>query len=217
MAITLNALKREGKASAVRAAGNVPGVVYGRETEPTSLAVPYNDLEKVYAEAGTSALIELTIEDSAPVHVIIKDWQLDPVTHLFRHIDFYQVVMGEEIESNIPLNFLGEAPAVKVHGGTLMTSTDSVTVKCLPKDLADSIDVDLTVLATFEDSIHQGDIALPEGMTLVGGEDVLIAKVNAPLSKEQLEKMESTETADVSAVEVEEKGKAEEGEAEDAK
>ena len=83
-------------------------------------------------------------------------------------------------------------------------------VTCLPKDLVNHIDVDISALATFEDAIHIKDLAIPAGITIVEDADELVAKVSAPLSEDQLKAMETSQVGDVTAVEVDEKKKAEE-------
>lgn len=216
MTYTLTAEKRTGQAEAVRNQGKIPGVVYGRKSEPVSIAVDYNAFDALYEHAGTSSLISLAIGDASPVSVLIKDWEIDPIKQRFTHIDLYQVVMDEEIDAVVYLEFVGEPEAVRVQGGTLMTAMDSITVRCLPKDLVDHIDVDLTALATCDDVILIRDLKLPAGITCLDNEDVLVATVNAPLTEEELKKMETTESADITKVEVEEKGKKEEEGAEGA-
>lgn len=209
----LTVQKREpGNADLLRGAGNLPGIVYGPDRDATSISMPYQSFVKLYNEAGESSLIDLTIEgESEPVIVLVQDLQFDPVKDTITHADFKQIKMGEEMEANITLNFIGESQAVK-EGGTLMTDRDSIAIKCLPKDLVSSIDVDLSVLAEFEQSIHAGDLTLPAGISLAGDADVLIAKVAAPLSEEQLAAMEEDQSGSVDDVEVEGEKKEEEGE-----
>lgn len=205
MNFRLEASARAGKATDVRAEGKIPAVVYGREREPQSIAFDYVTFEKLYSSAGTSSLITLSV-DGKEEDVLIKDWQMDPVKNQFAHVDFYAIVKGQEVDSEVSLKFVGVSPAVKL-GGTLMTGIDTLSISCLPNDLVHDIEVDLSVLASFDDVITVADIKAPAGITINDNHDLMIAKVNAPLTAEQLEKLESSEEADVSSVEVEEKGK----------
>jgi len=211
MNFAIQVQKREaGNAEDVRGAGALPGVLYGPEIDSASITIDYIPFEKMYAEAGESSLIDLSVGSDSPIKVLIQDIQYDPVKGRMTHVDFRQIKMGEEMHATIQLNFVGEAPAVKTHGGTLIKTLQSVNVKCLPKDLVGSIDVDISVLETFENMLHISDIALPDGITVTDNVDTVLAKVNAPLTEEQLKAMEETVEASVDDVAVEEKGKAEE-------
>jgi len=218
MTIALKATARDNKADveALRAEGLVPGVVYGGDREgAASFTVPYNELERAYNEAGASTLIDFSLEgESEPVKVVVQEVQYEPVKHVITHVDLKQIKMGESMQVDVELEFTGESAAVK-QGGTLVKGSDTITIECLPKDLIASVTVDLTQLATFEDSIKAKDLPLPETVTLIGDENGMIATVSAPLSEEEIAAMEesSTET-DLESIEVEEKGKKEEEPAE---
>lgn len=220
MTISLKGSTREKglEAAELRAEGLVPGVVYGGDrTETASFAVPYNELEKAYQEAGSSTLIDFTLEgESEMVKVVVQDVQFDPVKDTITHIDLKQIKMGETMQVSVELIFAGESPAVKT-GGTLVKGMQSINVECLPKDLISSLDVDLTKLATYDDSIKASELGLPESITLLEDPNTMIATVSAPLSEEQLAAMEETTEASVEDVAVEEKGKKEDGEEGDAK
>ena len=165
----------------------------------------------MYREAGESNLIDFTLDgESEVVKVLAQDVQYDVVKGNIIHIDFLQIRMGVEMTATISINFVGESLAVKGLGGTLSTPHDTVNIKCLPKDLVGSIDVDISILKTFEDSIHVKDLPLPAGIVATDKEGTLIAKVTAPLTEAQLEAMEETASADVAAVEVD--GEKKEGE-----
>jgi large subunit ribosomal protein L25 len=189
-------------ADEIRAQGLVPGVVYGPEMAPISFSVDYNTFEALYHNAGESSLIDLSVDGGEATKVLIQEIQHDPVKGSITHVDFLQIKMGEEMEVDISLNFVGESLAVKAMGGTLVEGVDHVTVKCLPKDLVNHIDIDLSTLATFEDTISTGSLVLPTGLILVSGIDVMIATVKAPMTEEQLKAMEEYDTGSVEDVEV---------------
>lgn len=217
MTYTLIVNKREsGKAEQTRQENLIPAVLYGSEIEPVSVAVDYNTFEKLYNEAGESSLIDFSVEgDKAePVKILIQDIQYDPVKGRMIHIDFRQIKMDEEMHATIELSFVGESLAVKELGGTLNTGNDYVNVKCLPKDLVSEIEVDLSVLKTFDDVIKISDLKVPAGVTIVDNSDTVVAKVAAPLSEEQLKAMEESEAPSIEDVEVEGKEKKEDEEAE---
>lgn len=219
MPFSLTAKKREaGKAEDTRNEGLIPGVLYGPEIEPISIALDYNTFEKLYNEVGESTLIDFTVEgQKESAKVLIQAIQIDPIKRTITHVDLRQIQMGVEMTANVDLNFIGESSAVKEQGGTLVKTHDWVEVKCLPRDLVSHIDVDLSALATFEDVIHVKDLQLPAGVVVLNDPDTVLAKVNAPLTEEQLKAMEEEGPKSVEDVKVEEKGKEKVGEGEGKK
>lgn len=213
MSYSIHVKKREGNdATEVRAQGLVPGVIYGPGRTSTSVSVSCVELEKLYNVAGESSLIDFAIDgDLDVVKVLIQEVQLHPVKGNIVHVDFRQIKMDEEMTTEVELNLVGESGAVKTLGGTLVKGSDTLEIKCLPKDLVSAIDVDLSVLNTFDDTIYVKDIKLPAGISLydvqTGG--MLVAKVSAPLSEDQLKAMEESQTVTVDQIEVEKKGKEE--------
>ncbi|MCC7357709.1 50S ribosomal protein L25 [Candidatus Uhrbacteria bacterium] len=186
----------------VLAEGMIPAVIYGHGVEPQSIKVHQSEFRKVYRGAGMSSLIDLTI-GSNTVKVIVKEMQVDRVQMTPAHIDFHQVRMDEKMTTEIPLKFIGEAAAVRVLSGTLITNLTSIEVTCLPKDLPHEIEVDLSLLATFDDVITIGSLTLPTGVTATHEADSVIATVAAPLTEEQLKKLEESEVGDVTAIKTE--------------
>lgn len=220
--ITLAAKTREtGKnLRAMRTAGNVPAVMYGHGTENRSFAVNYNEFAKVYRSAGESSLIDLAIDGGAIIKTLVKDVQVEPLSGRFSHVDFYQVDLKEKLTAEIPLIFVGESPAVKELGGTLVRSLETVEVECLPMDLVRSIEVDVSVLKAFEDMIRVKDLKVPAGIEIKDSPEETIVIAEAPMTEEQFKAMEGPVTADVTAIktEAEEKKAAEEAKkAEEAK
>ncbi|MBI4268234.1 50S ribosomal protein L25 [Candidatus Uhrbacteria bacterium] len=212
--IKLEAKSREilgKKVAALRTEGLIPAVVYGHSTEAKSISVNGALFEKVYREAGESSLLDLVIDSAGAVKALIKEVQVDPLTDRTTHIDFHAVTMTEKLNATIPLTFVGEPKAVKGLGGTLVKNVSEIDVRCLPSDLMSAIEVDLSPLATFEDSITLADIALPKGMEAQSTLDMIIATVMPPISEAELKALEEKPVEDVSAVEkVEEKKKEEE-------
>lgn len=156
-----------GKAQNIRSAGFIPAVIYGFGKANQNVKVKKHDFEKAFAVAGEFNLVDLSIGEAAPAKVIIKDVQRDGVTDAIIHIDFYQVDMTKKITTDMPLNFIGEARAIKELGGTLVKNMAAVQVECLPGDLASHIDVDISVLASFDQFIRLNDLVLPKGIALV--------------------------------------------------
>ena len=196
----------KGKAEEDRAQGLVPGIVYGPGAEPLSVSASYAGLIKLYDTAGESSLIDLAVEgEKTSIKALLQDVQYDPVSRRMIHFDMRRIDMNKEMEVEIGVNFVGEAPAVKELGGTLMKPAETLKVKCLPKDLVSEINVDVTILKTFDNIIRLKDLAVPAGMKLMDNPEMAIAKVQAPLTEEQIKAMEEEGKKGVEAVEQVEK------------
>ncbi len=200
------------KAKKLRAQGLIPAVLYGHGTENHHLAVPYNVFTKAFKAAGESTLIDLELEGNGTVKALVKDWQVDPLSNRYIHVDFYQVNLKEKLKVEIALNFVGESPAVKEQGGSLVKSMSSLRVECLPTDLVHEIDVDVSILKAFEQMIHVSDLKLPPGIEVLEDANAVVVLVEAPMTEDQLKALENAAPIDVTAVktEAEEKKAAEE-------
>ncbi|MDD5291497.1 MAG: 50S ribosomal protein L25 [Patescibacteria group bacterium] len=172
--------KENGKPNKIRSQNFIPAVLYGPSTESRNLKIKKIDFEKIFAQAGESSLIDLTISGEAPAKVLIKEVQKDPIKDAIIHVDLYQVDMNKEITTEIPLHFIGESEAVKELGAVLVKNIDSVEVECLPGDLVNHIDVDLSVLKNFHDAIKTNDLNLPAGMKLVNETNDIVVNVIEP-------------------------------------
>lgn len=205
MTLVLNATKRTDKQNdKLREAGKIPAVVYAPDIEAISIAIDAGEFEKMYREVGDSTIIDLNIDgQSEPYSVLIHDMQHNPVKDDVLHVDFYKITAGQELSVAISLEFVGQAPAVKL-GGTLMTQIESIDVTCLPKDLVDHIDVDLSVLTEIGDVIHVSDLQIPDGITPDMDGAIVVATVVAVQ-----EESEESEERSIDDIQVEEKGKAE--------
>lgn len=201
--------KRTETADAVRATGNIPAVFYGPKAESTPITVNGPEFIKVWRQAGESSVITLTglgEDHDALIHDISKDPVRDTVTH----VDFYVIEKGKKVQVAVPLEFVGEAAAVKTLGGVLIKVIHELEIEAMPKDLPHSIEVDISSLVDFDAQIKVSDIRLPVGVTAEIDGDEVVALVSAP--KEETE--EAPTTIDMSAIGIsEERGKKEEEEA----
>ena len=201
--ITVQGRDKTGKAlSAVRMAGTVPGIVYGKGVEPRMISVDELALARLYSHAGSSSLIGLTLDNEKPVHVLIHDVQK---THLGKlsHVDFLQVKMDEAIRTEVPLKLVGDAPGVFNLGGSLVQNLEEVEVEALPAKLPSAIEVDVTGLDALEASLSVADLTIPEGVTLLTDEHELVCRVEAPRTEEELAELDA-EMGEAVAPEVQE-------------
>lgn len=213
MSFKLSANARTEKGEKVRTKAVLPAVVYGMGAPAASITLNHDEFVKLFAEAGEASLIDLLLGDKADGKVLIQDIAYDPVSDRIIHVDLRRIDMSKEMTATVELRFVGESPVIKAQGGTLMRSIESVEVACLPKDLVSHIDVDLTVLKTFDDAIKIKDLIVPAGITITNPQaEDLIAKVTAALTEDEIKAMEtSAAPVDLSKIETAGKKK-EEGE-----
>ena len=205
------------KTNKFRKKGLIPAVVYGKGMEGKNLWIEGLEMQRFLKKSGESTIIDLNIEGADRLNVIINEIQRDPVRDNLTHIDFFRVKMDEKIETDVALEFIGESPAVKELGGMLIKSLDELPIKCFPGDLPGEINVDISVLKTFEDRISVADLKLSDKIEVMIDPETLVATVEEPRSQEELDKLEEKVEADVTKVEgvVKEEAPAEEGKKEE--
>ena len=200
--------KNSVKAPALRGGGKLPGVVYGAHYTAMPIAFSMQTFAKVLDKAGEATIVSLT-GLGEPLPTLIHDVDLDPLTNQPRHVDFYAVTKGEKVRVPIPLVFVGESPAVEA-GANLVKVLHEIEVEADPMDLPHDFTVDLSALVAINDQIHVRNLKLPAGVAFITDPSEVVV-----LTQEvALEKEEESAPADITSVEVEEKGK-EEKESED--
>lgn len=192
----------------LRKSGYMPAVFYGKKTASTSISILQKDFIKVWKNAGESSVVTLKGGKEA-VDVLIHDVSIDPVGDFPIHADFYVFEKGKKLEVEVPLEFVGVSPAVKDLSGNLIKVMHEIKVSAEPQNLPHVITVDISSLVTFEDQILASDIKLPTGVTLAEIPTEVVASVEEPRADEP----EEVTPVDLSAIEVEKKGKKEEEEA----
>lgn len=197
--------KERGKQLArLRSAGKLPAVMYGPKESSMPITLDRNQFEKLFKEAGESSVI--TLEGvGEPKEVLVHDVSFDPRRGGIIHVDFYAVEAGKEITVNVPLEFVGEAPAVKL-GGTLTKVLHEVEITAKPANLPQHLTVDVGSLDDFEKRITVKDLIMPKGAKIENDPEDVVVLVQAV----EEEKEAPVEAVDMSAIEVEEKGKKEE-------
>jgi large subunit ribosomal protein L25 len=184
----------------LRKSGQMPAVFYGPKDPSTPIKVSLIDFKKAWKTAGESTVVVLE-GDGIDADVLIHQVDLDPVTDIAIHADFYAIEKGKKLSVDVPLVFIGVSPAVKDLGAVLVKVAHEVEIEALPKDLPHTLEVDIAGLVTFDSVLTAADIKLPEGVTLVVKPEEVIASVYEP--KEEV--IEAP--VDLAAIEVEKKGK----------
>jgi len=163
----------------------IAAVVYGSSIESKSIKLDKVEFEKVYEEVGESSLIDLALDDDKIVKVIVKQVQKHPFKNLIYNVDLHQVDMNQKITTEIPLEFVGESRAKKEEGALIMKNLDAVEVECLPADLVNYIEVDLSSLNEFGDSIHVKDLKVPSGMEILEEDEEVVVSAIEPKEEEE--------------------------------
>jgi large subunit ribosomal protein L25 len=193
MEATLEATKRDtigkNEARRTRRQGLVPGVLYGASSdgsgkESTAIAVnPKALLRILHSESGANTLISLKLAGGGDARVLVKEYQLDPVTHQLLHADFYRVAMDRKIQVTIPVIVKGEPKGVKQQGGVLEFIRREIEIECLPADIPENVEIDVSELM-----LHQGvrvrDIATDPKWKPISEADMMLVHVIMPKVEE---------------------------------
>jgi large subunit ribosomal protein L25 len=194
----------------LRQKGLLPAICYGPRMDPVPLTLDPKELMKTI-QMGENVLIDLMIQDgkkAAQKVVVVRDLQIDPIKDQYIHADLFEVVMDEEISVEVPIVLVGKPEGVEM-GGVLEQITREITVECLPADIPQSIDVNVSHL-NIGDTIHVGDIGLEKGKILVDPTTTLATVVPPTVEKVVVEEEVEEEIAEAEeAEEVEEEVEAE--------
>jgi len=172
-AFELNAEIRTGKGRAesrrLRRQGRVPGVVYGGNREPALISLGHNELNRsLDNEAFFSHIIKIRVADGRSQQVVLRDLQRHPARPFIEHIDFMRVTADEKLRMSVPLHFVGEEECVgvRVNNGILQRALNEIEIECLPRDLPEYIEIDVTEL-DINEILHLSDLTVPEGVDIV--------------------------------------------------
>jgi len=178
--LTLKADKRFAIDSArdLRLNRKIPAVVYGKKQETISIVFDYSDFLRIFRKSWESQIIELDLEGEK-IEVLVHEIQKEPISGDFTHIDFYAITRWEKLTTHIHLNFVGESEAGKLWA-VIEELTKELEVKCLPKDLVASFEVDLSRLAKVGDSIKVSDLEIDSKFEIMNTPNDIIVHAVAP-------------------------------------
>lgn len=192
----------------LRRAGQLPGVVYGYNFEPTAISLDAHSAGKIIPHLTSSSIVNIDL-DGKLIPALVREKQKNYIKNVLTHVDFLAVSMTEKIRADVSLHFSGLAPAIKEFNAAIVNNMDSVEVEALANDLPERIEVDLSVLAKIGDAIHVRDLVIPAEVTLLTDLDEMVAVATAT-HEEAVEVVPGAEV--VAEPEVIEKGKIEEEE-----
>jgi large subunit ribosomal protein L25 len=169
----------KGVARKLRAAGRVPGVIYGQAPEAQGLSVVARDLDKLLSGISTSStVVELSL-GAGKFNTLIREIQRHPFKKVILHIDFQELVAGEKVSVQVPLVFVGTPEGVRLSGALLEQIVHSIEILADPANIPNHVDVDVSHLAMGH-SLHVRDLKLPEGIEVLSDEDITLCACVAP-------------------------------------
>lgn len=181
--------KSEEKVKELRRSKIIPAVVYGHKQESLSLKIDNSEFLKVFRNAWENHIIELNIE-SKNIDVLVHEIQRNPITDEFNHIDFHAIVKGEKVQTHIPFAFTWNSPAKK-EWCIIEQPLKELEIKCLPKDLVDNFEIDLSKLTKEGDAIRVKDLDIDSSKyTIVNSESDLIAMAELPGKRNEIQEEE---------------------------
>jgi len=197
----------------LRRSGDIPGIYYSHDSKES---IPFLVTQKVLREAlkSDSQVYKINVGDKLR-DVIIKSIQYHPITEEMLHIDLYGVDMDTKVTVKVPILITGQPIGVREEGGVLNQSMAELDIECLPSDIPQNIEADVSNLA-IGDTIRLENITVADNLTLVGDSDMLIASVVAPAKQEEVEVEAELEGIDTDTTEQSEEESSDESEANDA-
>ena len=216
MDVTLAAVTRDGRgkneARRLRRSGRLPAVLYGGElTGGVSLVVDPNEVHRIlHSESGVNTLIALSVDGGVSSQVMVREFQLDPISNMLLHVDFYRPALDKVITVTVPVMLVGEPAGVKQQGGLLDFVQRDVQVECLPREIPEHIEIDVSELLIGQ-GVRLRDLLEGVLWTPVSEPETLLVHVVAPKVEEEAAAAEE-EAAEGAQPEVVKKGRAEAGE-----
>jgi large subunit ribosomal protein L25 len=187
------------KVKALRREGFIPAELYGHGFENVHLALPAKEFNKVLKDAGSTSVVTLLLgKESKPA--MIHEVTRDAVTSEIIHVDLHQVRMDEVVKADVPLEFVGEAPAIRAFSAVINKSISTIEVEALPHELPHNIVVDLSVLDELDKTIYVKDLKRPKGVTFLVDDETAVATATPPAPEEVAA---PADTVDVSAIKTE--------------
>jgi large subunit ribosomal protein L25 len=177
--------------------GKLAAVVYGHNTAATPLVLDRLEFQKVFIKSGRTHLVDLLVDGSRNEKVLVREIQIHPRRLGPIHVDFYQVSLEEKITVEVPVHLVGESAAVKRGDADVLQPIHAVRVECLPTDIPEAFEVDLTLLEEVESELRISDLTVPKGVTVLDEPEELVVKI---VHRRELKVEEEVVTAETAVV-----------------
>lgn len=157
--------------------GKLAAIVYGHNSKPTPLVLDRLEFQKVFLKSGRTHLVDLVVEGGSPEKVLVREIQTHPRFLGPIHVDFYQVNLQEKIAVDVPVHLVGESAAVKRGDADILQPIHALRVECLPSDIPEAFEVDLTPLEEIDAEVRISDVKIPKGVTVLVDPEELVVKI----------------------------------------
>src|SRR5690349_6610881 len=175
--------------------GKLPAVVYGHDAAATPLTLDRLEFQKVYTKAGRTHLVDLLV-DGKTEKVLVREIQTHPRRPGPAHVDFYQVNLQEKIRVEVPVHLTGESAAVKRGDADILQPIHALEVECLPTDIPEAFELDITPLADIEDELRVSEVKVPSNVTVLAEPDELVVKIVPKREMKVEEELPAAEAAE---------------------
>ncbi|MGH7776055.1 MAG: 50S ribosomal protein L25 [Candidatus Dormibacterales bacterium] len=182
MPLRLKAENREARGKALRhlrSEGKLPAVVYGHRAEAAALMLDGHEFQRVYARAGRTHLVDLQVDGGRAQKVLVREVQHHPRRPGPIHVDLYRVDLKEKLHAEVPLVLVGESPAVKLGDGDAIQGIHVLRIECLPSDIPDAIEVDISSLESAESVLRVSELRVVEGLTVLSDPEDVVVRIAA--------------------------------------
>ena len=156
--------------------GKLPAIVYGHNTDPTPITLDRLEFQKVFVKSGRTHLVDLAL-DGRTEKVLVREIQTHPRRLGPIHVDFYQVNLQEKIEVEVPVHLTGESAPVKQGDADILQPMHSIRVECLPSDIPEAFEIDITPLAEIDMELRVSELTVPKGVTVLDDPEELVVKI----------------------------------------
>src|SRR5712692_1412169 len=194
--------------------GKLAAVVYGHNTQATPLVLDRLEFQKVFLRSGRTRLVDLVVDGDRTEKVLVREIQTHPRRLGPIHVDFYKVSLEEKITVEVPIHLVGESAAVKRGDADVLQPVHTVRVECLPTDIPDAFEVDLTPLEEIEAELRISELKVPKGVTVLADPEELVVKIVHKRELKVEEEVPAAEAAVPAEGEAAAEGEAVEGEEE---
>jgi len=178
MRLTANKREITGKAARrLRHMGRLPAVVYGHSISASTIELDAHEFDRVFARTGRTQLIDLVIDSGRPSKVLVKEVQISPRRNTTLHVDFHQVSLREKLQVEVPVVVSGEPEPVKIGEADVLQVLHTLRVECLPTDIPDAIEVDISGLDHVDAGVRVSELNLPNGVAAVVDPEELVVKL----------------------------------------
>ena len=169
------------KVANLRKAGIMPVHLYGGDTGSLSLQGDYAEISKLLPRVGLNIPVSVVLEDGKAGEIcFVREVQIHPLTQDILHVDFMRVDVKSKITASVPIEVVGDSPAVRLLGGTLILNLQLINVESLPLNVPEKFTIDITPIEDFETAIHVSDLSVEDDVTITNPSDALVARVAPP-------------------------------------